>query len=317
MRALLRREYGDSRALELAEIETPTPGAGQVLVRVTAAGIDAGTLHLMAGQPALIRLATGFGRPRDPRIGTELAGVVEAVGPGVSSLAVGDAVFGVTRGSFADAVLASADKLAKLPLGLDPVEAAAAAVSGMTAFEALAAAGPLAGTRVLVTGAGGGVGSFAVQLAIAAGASVTGVCSTAKLPLVRSLGAEAVDYTEGEPTGRFDVLIDTGGLRSLRALRDLLVPGGRALLVGGEGGSGPLGGFERQLFAPLTMAFSGRRFVAITSSTTRAKLEQLAARLLADGVHAAIDRRYPLAEGIAALRHLESGSVVGKLVILP
>lgn len=317
MRALLRPTYGDEGVLEIGDVETPTPGPGDVLVRVTAAGIDAGAHHIMTGEPRLMRLAFGLGRPRRPQIGTELAGVVERVGSGVTSLVVGDAVFGVTNGSFADAVLAKATKLAKLPAGLDPAAAAAAAVSGMTALDALAAAGPLEGKRVLVTGAGGGVGTFVVQLAVAAGATVTGVCSTAKTALVRSLGAEAVDYTQGEPTGQFDVIIDLGGLRRLRVLRDLLVRGGRAVLVGGEGGSGPLGGFERQLFAPLTMAFSGRRFVAVTSTTTTAKLEMLAARLTRGDVHAVIDRRYPLSEAIEAMRHFSSGTVAGKLVIVP
>ena len=313
MRALLRREYGDASVVELGEIETPTPSKGEVLLRVTAAGIDAGAYHFMTGEPRLMRLGTGVGSPRDPRLGIEVAGVVEALGPGVITLSVGDTVFGVTNGSFADAVVAKANKLAKLPAGFDPADAAAAAVSGMTALDALAAAGPLAGKRVLVTGAGGGVGTFIVQLAVAAGASVTGVCSTAKVSTVESLGAEVIDYTKGEPVGQWDVLFDTGGLRTLRALSDLLVRGGRALLIGGEGGRGPLGGFERQIFAPLTMAFSGRRFIAVMSSTTTAKLEKLAA----SGVRPVIERRYPLTEGAEALRHFESGTVIGKLVLIP
>jgi NADPH:quinone reductase-like Zn-dependent oxidoreductase len=317
MKALVRRSYGDASALQLAEIDTPTPGEGEVLVRVTAAGIDAGAYHFITGEPRLMRLGLGLSEPRDPRTGIELAGVVDAVGPGVSELAVGDAVFGVSTGSFADAVVAKASKLAKLPAGLDPVDAAAAAVSGMTALDALAAAGPLAGQRVLVTGAGGGVGTFIVQLALAKGALVTGVCSTAKVPLVRSLGAEAVNYTRGEPTGQFDVVFDLGGRRPLRQLRGLLVRGGRAVLIGGEGGTGPLSGFERQLFAPLTMALSGRRFISLTSSTTTAKLQRLAERLTRGDVHAVIDRRYPLAEGVAAVRHFESGTVAGKLVLVP
>lgn len=314
MRALLRREYG---SVEVGEIDTPTPAKGEVLVRVIAAGLDAGAHHFMTGEPRLLRLATGLGTPRSPLFGTELAGVVEQVGPGVSSLSIGDTVFGVTNGSFADAALAKANKLTTLPAGLDPVDAAAAAVSGMTALDALAAAGPLAGKRVLVTGAGGGVGSFLVQLAVAQGAHVTGVCSTAKCALVEQLGATAVDYTEGEPNGQFDLLFDLGGRRSLRALGALLVRGGRAVLIGGEGGRGPLGGFERQIFAPLIMAFSGRRFISVTSSTTTAKLDALAERLTRGDVRSVIERRYPLSEGVTALAHFESGAVAGKLVIVP
>ena len=309
MRAVIRTEWGGP--LELVDLPTPQPGTGEVLVRVTAAGIDAGARHIIDGEPRLLLLGMGRLAPRDPRVGTELAGVVEAVGAGVTSLAVGDPVFGVAQGSFADAVVAKAGKLAKLPAGLDPVDAAASAVSGITALDAMAAAGPLAGRRVLVLGAGGGVGTFLVQLAVAAGARVTGVCSTAKVDAVRGLGASAVvDYTQGEPTGEFDVLFAAGGLRPLSALRDLLVRRGVAVLVGGDGGSGLLGGYEKQLLAPLTMAFSGRRFVSVTSSTTTAKLEKLTVRPL-------IDRRYPLGQADQAMAHYASGSVIGKLVLVP
>lgn len=313
MRALLRPEYDE---ITFGEAAAPSPAKGEVLVRVAAAGIDAGCHHLMTGEPRLARLATGTGHPSSPLFGTELAGVVEVLGPGATSLAVGDAVFGVSSGAFAELAVARADRLTRLPAGVDPVDAAAAAVSGVTALDALAAAGPLAGRRVLVTGAAGGVGSFLVQLAIAAGAEVTGVCSTAKTALVRSLGATAVDYTQGEPTGEYDVLFDLGGLRPLAALAALLAKGGRAVLVGGEGGTGPLGGFERQLFAPLTMAFSGRRFVAITSTTSVAKLDVIAGRLASGEVRAVIDRTYPLAEGVEAIRHYERGTVAGKLVLV-
>jgi NADPH:quinone reductase-like Zn-dependent oxidoreductase len=318
MRAVLRREYGGPSVIELAEIETPEPARGQVRVRVTAAGIDAGAIHFLEGEPRLVRLALGRPAPKDPRIGTELAGVVEAVGEGVTTLSVGDAVFGVSQGAWADALVASATKLARLPEGLDPADAAAAAVSGITALDALRAAGPLAGKRVLVTGAGGGVGTFLVQFAVADGAVVTGVCSTAKVALVKELGATAVvDYTQGEPTGEYDVIFDTGGSRPHAQLRDLTVRGGRVILIGGEGGSGPLGGYERQLLAPLTMLFSGRRFVSVTSSTTTAKLEVLAARLLAGDARAAIERRYSLEETAEAVARFLSGKVAGKLVIEP
>ena len=317
MRAVLRSAYGDASVLTVGDIETPTPGAGEVLIRVTAAGVDAAAHHFMTGEPRLMRLSTGLGAPRSPRLGVEVAGVVDAVGPGVTALAVGDAVFGLANGSFADAVVGQVGKLAKLPAGLDAADAAAAAVSGITALDALAAAGPLAGRRVLVTGAGGGVGTFAVQFAIAAGAGVTGVCSTAKLPLVRSLGAEAVDYTQGEPTGAYDVIIDTGGRRSLRRLSGLLVRGGRALLVGGEGGGGPLGGFERQLFAPIVMLGSGRRFVSVMSTTTTEKLEKLGAALVAGEAHSVIDRRYPLEQAAEAMRQFAASTVAGKLVLIP
>ena len=318
MHVVIRSCWGGPEVLELTELPTPEPGKGEVLVRVAAAGIDAGVLHLITGEPRVLRFGLGRTAPRSARIGTELAGTVEAVGEGVTSLSVGERVFGVTDGSFADAVVASASKLARIPAGVDPVDAAAAAVSGMTALDALRVAGALAGRRVLVLGAGGGVGTFVVQFAVAEGATVTGVCSTAKLELVRSLGAQhVVDYTVAEPTGEYDVIVDTGGRRDLTQLSDLLVRGGTAALVGGEGGGPVLGGFERQLLAPLRMLFSGRRFVSVMSSTTTAKLERLGARLAAGDARAAIDRRYPLAEAGDAMRHFASGSVAGKLVLVP
>lgn len=319
MKAAIRREYSDPDGVELVDLPLPEPATGEVRVRVAAAGVDASADHLMRGEPHLVRFDLGRPQPRDPRFGTELAGTVDAVGDGVTGLSVGDTVFGVGQGSFADAVVTKATKLATLPAGVDPVGAAAAAVSGITALDALRTLGPLTGKRVLVTGAGGGVGSFTVQLAVAAGAIVTGVCSTAKVELVRSLGAaEVIDYTQGEPTGQYDAIVDTGGLRDLRALRDLTLRGGRVALVGGEGGGGPLlGGFDRQLLAPLRMLFSGRRFVSVLSTTTTAKLERLAAHLAAGDAHAAIDRRYPLAEAAEAMRHFGSGTVAGKLVLIP
>ena len=312
MRAVVRTEWGGP--VTIADLPTPQPGKGEVLVRVSAAGIDAGAKHIIDGEPRLLRLGMGRRAPRDARVGTELAGVIEAVGAEVTDFAVGDSVFGVAHGSFADAVVAKPGKLATMPASFDPADAAASAVSGITALDALGAAGPLDGRRVLVLGAGGGVGTFLVQLAVAAGASVTGVCSTAKTAAVTELGAShVVDYRQNEPTGEFDVLFAAGGIRPLTALRDLLVPKGVAVLIGGDGGAGLLGGFEKQLLAPLTMAFSGRRFVTITSSTTTAKLESL----VQTGVRPVIDRRYPLAQSADALAHFASGAVIGKLVLVP
>jgi len=321
MRAAVRHEYGGP--IQVVDVDAPVPGRGEVLIRVAAAGIDAGADHLMRGEPSVVRLGLGIGRPRDPRFGTEVAGTVEALGKGVTDLAVGDDVYGVTNGSFAEFVVAKAGKVARAPQGLDPAASAAAAVSGITALDAVRAAGldspgSGVGRRVLVTGAGGGVGIFAVQFAVAAGAQVTGVCSTAKVDLVRSLGAEdVVDYTAGEPSGTFDVVIDCGGRRDLRVLRDLLVPGGVAVLVGGEGGGGPLGGFERQLLAPLRMLGSARRFVPLTSSTDPAKLAALAGHLEAGHIRAVIDRRYPLTDTAIAMDHFAAGTVAGKLVLIP
>ncbi len=316
MRAVTRREWGGPLVVE--NVDAPQPATGEVLVTVAAAGIDAGVHHLWRGEPGMLRLGMGRERPRDPRIGTELAGTVAALGDGVTAYAVGDRVFGVANGSFAESVVAKTGKLALLPAAIDFADAAAVAVSGITAQDAIDAAGALDGRRVLVTGAGGGVGSLVVQLAVAAGATVTGVCSTAKADMVRQLGASTVvDYTAGEPTGDYDVVVDTGGRRELRAISALLVRGGRAVLVGGEGGGGLLGGFERQLLAPLTQLGSGRRFANVMSSTTTAKLERLAARLVAGEAHAVVDRSYPLEQAAEAMGRFAGGTVAGKLVLLP
>src|SRR3954447_26167730 len=219
MRAVVQDRYGDTAdVLRPAEVARPEPGAGEVLVRVAAAGVDRGVWHLMAGKPYAARLAFGLRAPRNPVRGREFAGRVESVGAGVAAVRPGDEVFGVGGGSFAEYVVASGKKVAPAPAGLTPVEAAAMPVSASTALQAVRDHGHVsAGQRVLVIGASGGVGAFAVQIAKASGAEVTGVCSTAKVDLVRSLGADGViDYTQTDLAAsgvRYDVVLDIGGDR--------------------------------------------------------------------------------------------------------
>ncbi len=320
-RALVRDRYGSADLLQVRDVRRPRIEAGEVLVRVRAAGLDRGAWHLMTGRPYAMRLA-GFGvrRPRDPGLGTELAGVVEAVGTAVTDLAPGDSVFGAGRSSFAEYAAARADRLARMPANLTFEQAAAVPVSGVTALQALRDQGHVrAGQGVLIIGASGGVGTFAVQLAKAFGAEVTGACSTAKADLVRSLGAQhVIDYTAG-PLGergeRYDLILDLGGNRPLRALRRLLTPQGTLVLVGGEG-RGPLtGGMDRQLRAavlsPLVGQRLGKPWIALAN---RDDLDTLRAMIEDGAVTPALDRICPLAALPDAMRDLQAGRVRGKVV---
>jgi NADPH:quinone reductase-like Zn-dependent oxidoreductase len=317
MRALVRDAYGSAEVLQVREVERPRAGAGEVLVRVTVAGLDRGAWHFMTGAPYLMRLA-GFGvrRPKDPGLGTELAGLVEAVGEGVTGFAVGDAVYGAGKNAFAQYAVARSGKLARRPVNATDEQAAAVPVSGVTALQALRDQGHLqAGQSVLVIGASGGVGSFAVQIARALGAQVTGVASTAKLDFVRSLGAEdVIDYTVGDLADgnrRYDLILDIGGNRPLGALRRLLTPKGTLVFVGGEGGGRITGGLGRQARAGILSPFVGQRlgsfWIARTTTADRGMIEDGA-------VTPALDRVCALADLPAAMRDLEAGRVRGKVV---
>jgi len=321
MKAIVQDVYGSADVLELRDIARPEPGDGQVLIRVKAAGVDQGVWHLMAGLPYLVRLfGYGLKKPKVPVRGREVAGVVEAVGTGVTRFAAGDEVYGTCDGSFAEYVCAKEDKLARKPLGISFEEAAAAPISGVTALQAVRDAGQVTvGQKVLILGAGGGVGSYAVQLAKAFGAEVTGVCSTGKVELVRSLGAGAViDYTTSDIAGTgelYDLIIDTAGNRPLSFLRRLLVPKGTLVIVGGEGGGKLTGGLERSLGAPLVSLFSGRKFKGLAAKETHLDLEALASLIESGSVKPAVDRIFPLAEAPAAIQYLREGRARGKVVI--
>ena len=239
MRAITQHRYGGTETLQLTEIEAPTPGPDEVLVRVRAAGVDRGTWHLMAGQPYAVRLAFGLRRPKFPVVGRDVAGVVDRVGADVTSFAIGDEVIGTADGSYADFAVVPVSRLARKPASLSFEEAATLPVSGATALQVVRRAGVEAGDRVLVIGASGGVGSYAVQVAAARGAEVTGVASGAKADLVRSLGAtDVIDHTREEIDAsgrRWDVIIDLAGLRRLSLLRRCLAPDGTLVIAGGEG----------------------------------------------------------------------------------
>jgi NADPH:quinone reductase-like Zn-dependent oxidoreductase len=321
MKAIVQDVYGTADVLALRDVPRPVPGDDEVLVRVRAAGVDQGVWHLMTGLPYLIRLF-GFGltKPKVPVRGREVAGVVEAVGPGMTRLQVGDEVFGTCEGSFAEYVCAKEDRLARKPRNLTFEEAAASPISGVTALQAVRDAGGVTvGEKVLVIGAGGGVGSFAVQIAKAFGADVTGVCSTGKMDLVRSLGADAViDYTKDLfPAGGklYDVIVDTAGNRPLSLLRRILAPRGTLVIVGGERGGKLTGGFERSLGAPLVSLFSRQKFTAVVSKETHLDLEALTALIEAGSVAPAVDKVFSLAEAPGAVRYLREGRSRGKVVV--
>jgi NADPH:quinone reductase-like Zn-dependent oxidoreductase len=322
MKAVVQGTYGSPDVLELTDIDRPVVGDGDVLVRVHAAGVDPGVWHLMTGMPYLVRVM-GYGL-RTPKVGIrgrDVAGRVEAVGDNVTQVQPGAEVFGICDGSFAEYVSARPDKLAPKPANLSFEQAAAVPISGLTALQALRDTGTVQpGQKVLVIGAAGGVGSFAVQLAKAFGAEVTGVCSTTKVDLVRSLGAAAViDYTrEGFADGarRWDLIVDTGGRRSLSHLRRALAPRGTLVIVGGEGGGRWLGGFDRQILrAPLLSALVRQRLRPFISKERREDLVVLKELIEADKITPVIDRTFPLNEGCEAIRYVGERSTQGKTVI--
>ncbi|MCW0214635.1 MAG: NAD(P)-dependent alcohol dehydrogenase [Pseudonocardia sp.] len=330
MRAIVQDVYGEADVLRLAEIDRPEPGPGEVLLRVRAAGVDRGAWHLMAGLPYPVRLA-GYGlrAPKARVRGRELAGVVEAVGPGVAGPGVagsgeavtglgrGEEVFGIGEGCFAEYAVARADLLLPRPAALPPEQAAALPISGLTALQAVRDQGRVrSGERVLVIGASGGVGTFAVQVAKAFGAEVTGVCRTSKIDLVRTLGADhVVDHTREPLRGTYDVVLDIGGNRRLRELRGLLVPRGRLVIVGGETDGRLLGGTDRQLRALLLAPFVRQTMRAFVSSENAADLGALVELVGSGAVTPAVDRTFPLDETPAAIRRLADGHARGKVVV--
>lgn len=315
MRAVLHDRYGGPEILRLGEAAEPIPRRGEVLVRVLAAGVDPGVRHLIEGRPAMIRLATGLRRPRRRVPGIAFAGTVEALGRDAEGLRIGDEIYGTaTSGSFAEFATARVDKVAPKPGSLDFAAAAAVPISAVTALQAIRdGARVRPGQRVLVLGAAGGVGGYAVQLAKAAGAEVVGAASAAKLPLVRELAADAaVDYATTDPLGLgpFDAIIDTAGTRPLAALRRAISRDGAVVLVGGE-----QGGLGMLLSAPLRSALSRQRLVGLISIERRADLIDLAARIDAGELRPPIDRVLPLERAAEALEAIGRGHGTGKTVL--
>lgn len=325
MRAIRYDRYGPpAEVLEVREVEAPTPREGEVLVRVRAAGANPVEWHLVRGEPFLIRLMNGLRRPKDGDVGFDVAGVVEEIGPGVTDLRPGDEVFGHGSGSFAELTRARSSRLARKPERLSFEQAASVPVAGGTAFHALVTHGRVeAGERVLIVGAGGGVGSFAVQLAKALGAEVTAVCSGEKTDYVRALGADrVVDYTQEDVTTlpeRYDVVIQLAGDHSLFALRRLLSPHGRLVLAGsgaGRDGTGfVLGALRGFVLSLLFTRLTDRAVKMFVSSTSREHLETLVGFVERGELTPSVEHAYPLEQAADALTEIESGHARGKLVV--
>jgi NADPH:quinone reductase-like Zn-dependent oxidoreductase len=319
MRAIVQDGYGSADVLRLARIAPPEIAGGEVLVRVHAAGLDRGTWHVMTGRPYLLRLVAGVRAPRQPVAGLDVAGTVVAVGPGVTRFRVGDEVFGFGRGTFAEYTAAREDKLARMPAGLTFEQAAVVPVSAVTAMNALTVAGHVrAGQKVLVIGASGGVGSYAVQLARALGAEVTGVCSTAKTGLVRSLGAaHVIDYAQddfADGARRYDLIVDIAGNPALSRLRRALTPTGTAVLTGGEDG-GNVTGMGRQLRALALSPFLHQRLTMLIPRQRASDLERVTEFLEAGTVTPSIGATYPLDQVQQAVRQLAAGQARGKIAV--
>ncbi len=321
MRAIVQDAYGSSDVLRSAEIDRPEIAANEVLIHVAAAGMDRGTWHLMAGKPYLMRIiGFGFRRPKNLVPGLDVSGTVVAVGAEVRRFQPGDEVFGISRGAFAEYAAVREDKLAHKPANLSFEQAAVVPISGGTAIQALRDAGQVqAGQKLLIIGASGGVGTYAVQLAKAVGAEVTGVSSTAKLELVRSIGADhALDYTRDEyldGSRKYDLILDIGGNNSLSDLRRALTPQGTLVLVGGEDGGNLTGGFGRQLRALVLNRFVAQRLTMLVSKERSTDLEALRPYFEAGQVTPVVDRTFSLSEVPEAMRHLEAGLARGKIAI--
>jgi NADPH:quinone reductase-like Zn-dependent oxidoreductase len=322
MKVITQDRYGGPGVLELREAPQPAVGEREVLIRVHAAGLDAGVWHLMEGLPLLVRLGYGLRRPRTAVRGREVSGRVEAAGSAVTRFRPGDEVYGFCKGAFAEYATAREDQLLTKPAALTHEQAAAVPISGVTALQAVRDRGRVRpGHRVLVVGAGGGVGTYAVQLARAAGAEVTGVCGPAKAELVLSLGAVAVvDYTAEDFTERperYDVILDLAGNRPLGRVRRALTPRGTLVLVGGENGGRWLGGMERVLGATLLSPFTPHRLLGLVSAERTEDLAHVTGLIESGEVTPVIDGGHPLTAVPELVRRAQEGKSAGKTVITP
>ena len=318
MKAVVHDTYGPPSVLRLGTVEEPVVGDDDVLVRVAAAGVDQGVWHLVAGHPRMVRLGTGVRKPKNPVPGMDVAGVVAEVGANVTRFRLGDEVFGSGTGTFAEYASVPEKNLMAKPVNVSSKDAAAVAISGLTALQGLRKGAVEPGQRVLVIGAAGGVGSYAVQLAVAAGADGTGICRTEKMDFVRSLGADDVlDYTReaiADGGRRYDLILDTGGNRTLRELRRGLTPTGTLVIVGAEVG-GPMAGLGRLPRALLLSPFIKQKLRAFVSTSNPADLQTLADHLAAGTLRAPVDRTFPLAEAGDAIQYMRDGKARGKVVV--
>jgi NADPH:quinone reductase-like Zn-dependent oxidoreductase len=320
MRAITIGRYGPPEVLELEDVERPIPGEGEVLVQVGAGSANPRDWHFMRGLPYIARPQIGLRKPKFRFPGSDIAGVVEAVGGGVTRFAPGDEVFGhVESGGFSQYVSAPEGVLARKPANLTFEEAAVVPLAATTALQGLRRGGLRAGQQVLIVGASGGVGSFAVQIARALGAHVTGVCSTGNVELVRSLGAdEVVDYTREDFTAvgpRYDVILQVGGTTSARACRRALKRNGVLVLSSGDGGGRWVGPMGRIVASMLLSPFVSQKLGPFTAKASAEDLDTVRTMIESGALRPVIEQTYPLSETAEAIRHIESGHVRGKLAV--
>ena len=323
MKAIVQDDYGTSDVLELRDIDKPDIEDEEVLVQVHAAGVDRGVWHLMTGLPYFLRLIIpdlGLRAPKSPVPGSDVAGVVVAVGKDVTRFQPGNEVFGIGKGSYAEYARVSEDKLAPKPANLSFEQAAVVPISGLSALQAVRDSGKVQSEqKVLIIGASGGVGTFAVQITKSFGADVTGVCGTTKVDLVRSLGADHVidytleDFADGQQ--RYDVIIDTGGHSSLSRLRRALTPKGTVVIVGAETDQRWFGGFDRSIRAMLLSRFVGQQLIAFVNSENAEDLIAITELIEAGKVTPVTDRTFSLGDVPKAISYLEEGHARGKVAI--
>ena len=319
MKAIVYYTYGPPEVLQLAEIDKPAPGDDEVLIKIRAASVNPYDFHFMRGTPYVVRIIAGLPKPKSPRLGSDVAGEVEAIGGNVTAFKPGDEVFGSCKGSFAEYVCASPSKLALKPANVTFEQAAAVPIAAFTALQALRDKGKIrSGQKVLVNGAAGGVGTFAVQIAKSFGADVTGVCSTRNIEMVRSIGADRViDYTceDFTATGQcYDLILDAVGNHSLSQMKRCLTPGGISVAAGGSSGKWKMG-FFRSIRALLISQFGDRRLVGVLAKFSKQDLIVLHDLMASGKVTPVIDRSYPLSQLPEAIRYLEQGHARGKVVI--
>ena len=319
MKAIVQDEYGSADVLRSEDVAKPVAGRGEVLIRVMAASAFIGDWHVMTGTPYAIRLVSGLAKPKQRIRGQDVAGVIEAVGDEATAFHPGDEVFGVGNGTFAEYATARTDRVAPKPANLGFEEAATVPTTGCTALQGIRDVGKVqSGQSVLVIGAAGGVGSFAVQIAKAFGAHVTGVSSTSKVELVRSIGAdEIIDYTREDVvdgTRRYDVIFDTAGNRDVSYLRQAMTPRGTLVLAGGEG-AGRWLGMGRVVRAKAMSLFVGQKMTNFLSRPKAADLTALKELIEADKIKPVIGSRFPLGEVPTAMAEIGAGHGRGKVVI--
>ena len=320
MKAIINTTYGSPDVLRLVELETPTPAADEVLIRIHAASVNAYDWHLLRADPFLLRLSMGFFRPRNPMLGADVAGQIVAIGRDVTQFKPGDEIYGdlsaCGNGGFAEYVAVPEKYVARKPASLTFEQAAAVPMAAVTALQGLRDVGSVQpGHKVLINGASGGVGTFAVQIAKALGAEVTAVCSTSKIDLTQSLGADhVIDYAKEDFTrnGRqYDLILAVNGDRSLGDYERVLMPNGTYAMVGGSNSQI----FQALLRGPIKSRSGGKRFTTVSAKPNQADLEVMNDLIETGRVRPVVDRCYPLSETAEALRYVEAGHARGKVVI--